>query len=49
MLTAQGGAAEGVHTALHYATALDNPSNTSFAQAYQAKAGKPPTVYAVQA
>ena len=49
VLTAQGGAAEGVHTALHYATALDNPSNTSFAKAYEAKAGKPPTVYAVQA
>ena len=29
VLTAQGGAAEGVQTALHYATALDNPANTS--------------------
>jgi branched-chain amino acid transport system substrate-binding protein len=49
VLTAQGGAAEGVKTALHYATALDNPANNSFVEAYQAKAGKPPTVYAVQA
>jgi branched-chain amino acid transport system substrate-binding protein len=49
VLTAQGEAAEGVHTALHYATALDNPANSSFAEAYQAKTDKPPTVYAVQA
>jgi branched-chain amino acid transport system substrate-binding protein len=49
VLTAQGQAAEGVHTALHYATALDNPANASFAEAYEAKTGKPPTVYAVQA
>ena len=49
VLTAQGAAAEGVHTALHYATALDNPANSSFAEAYEAKTGKPPTVYAVQA
>ena len=49
VLAAQGGAAEGVQTALHYATALENPANAEFAKAYQAKAGKPPTVYAVQA
>jgi branched-chain amino acid transport system substrate-binding protein len=49
VLTAQAGAAEGVHTGLHYATALDNEANTSFVEAYQAKTGKPPTVYAVQA
>jgi branched-chain amino acid transport system substrate-binding protein len=48
VLTAQGEAATGVKTALHYATTLDNPANKSFAEAYQAKAGKPPTVYAVQ-
>jgi branched-chain amino acid transport system substrate-binding protein len=48
VLTAQGGAAEGVQTGLHYATALDNEANASFIQAYEAKAGKPPTVYAVQ-
>ena len=35
--------------ALHYATALDNAANKSFAEAYEAKTGKPPTVYAVQA
>ena len=49
VLTAQGAAADGVHTALHYATALDNAANKSFAEAYEAKTGKPPTVYAVQA
>ena len=49
VLTAQGGAAEGVHTGLHYATALENPANAEFAKAYEAKTGKPPTVYAVQA
>jgi branched-chain amino acid transport system substrate-binding protein len=48
VLTAQGEAADGVHTALHYATALDNPANSSFAEAYEAKTSKPPTVYAVQ-
>ncbi len=49
VLTAQGDAADGVQTSLHYATALDHPANKSFAEAYQAKTGKPPTVYAVQA
>jgi branched-chain amino acid transport system substrate-binding protein len=48
VLTAQGDAADGVHTALHYTTALDNPANSEFAQAYEAKTGEPPTVYAVQ-
>jgi len=49
VLTAQGDAATGVKTALHYATALDNPANKSFTEAYEAKVGKPATVYAVQA
>jgi branched-chain amino acid transport system substrate-binding protein len=49
VLTAQGGAADGVHTGLHYATTLDNPANAEFVKAYEAKVGKPPTVYAVQA
>jgi branched-chain amino acid transport system substrate-binding protein len=49
VLTAQAGAADGVRTALHYSTALDNEANASFAKAYEAKAGEPPTVYAVQA
>jgi branched-chain amino acid transport system substrate-binding protein len=49
VLTAQGGAAEGVRTALHYATAIDNEANKSFVEAYEAKTGKPPTVYALQA
>jgi len=48
VLKAQGNAAEGVKTSLHYATALDNPANKSFAEAYQAKAGRPATVYAMQ-
>ena len=34
---AQGDAAVGVQTALHYATELDNPANKSFVEAYEAK------------
>jgi branched-chain amino acid transport system substrate-binding protein len=49
VLEAQGEAARGVRTSLHYAAGLDNPANARFARAYEAKAGLPPTVYAVQA
>jgi branched-chain amino acid transport system substrate-binding protein len=48
VLTAQGDAALGVHTALHYSTELDNPANKQFRDAYQGKYSAPPTVYAVQ-
>ena len=48
VLKAQGKAAEGVQTALHYAASLDNEANTEFAKAYQAKTKRPPTVYAMQ-
>jgi branched-chain amino acid transport system substrate-binding protein len=49
VLKAQGKAASGTRTSLHYATALDNPANAEFAQAYEEAAGRPATVYAVQA
>lgn len=49
VLPAQGPAAEGVQTALHYAPALDNPRNTEFAPAYEEAYGEPPTQYAVAA
>jgi len=48
VLTAQGDAAVGVQTTLHYSTELDNAANQAFRSAYQAKYNKPPTVYAVQ-
>jgi branched-chain amino acid transport system substrate-binding protein len=48
VLKAQGKAAAGIRTSLHYATALDNPANTEFAKAYEEAAGRPATVYAVQ-
>jgi len=48
VLAAQGKAATGVRTTLHYSSELDNPANQEFAKAYQAKTDKPPTVYAMQ-
>jgi branched-chain amino acid transport system substrate-binding protein len=48
VLTAQADAAVGVQTTLHYSTELENAANQAFRSAYQAKVGKPPTVYAVQ-
>jgi branched-chain amino acid transport system substrate-binding protein len=48
VLTAQGDAAVGVQTTLHYSTELDNPANKEFLAAYQAKNGQPPTVFSVQ-
>ena len=48
VLAAQGDAAEGLLTTLHYADSLDNPRNRAFRSAY-AKAYKlEPDVYAVQ-
>jgi branched-chain amino acid transport system substrate-binding protein len=48
VLKAQGDAAVGVQTSLHYSTELDNPANKEFSEAYQAKYSAAPTVYAVQ-
>ena len=45
---AQGAAAEGLLTTLHYADTLDNPENLAFRKAYEAAAGKAADVYAVQ-
>ncbi|WP_460062198.1 ABC transporter substrate-binding protein [Streptomyces sp. YKOK-I1] len=49
VLAAQGKAALGVQTSLHYSTELDNPRNKAFVKAYSEKTDKPPTVYAMQA
>jgi branched-chain amino acid transport system substrate-binding protein len=45
---AQGEAAEGIRTTLHYADSLDNAANKAFRAAYIAKFGKEADVYAVQ-
>jgi branched-chain amino acid transport system substrate-binding protein len=47
-LEAQGAAAEGVETALHYGDGLDNPKNIGFRRAFKDKAGRDADVYAVQ-
>jgi branched-chain amino acid transport system substrate-binding protein len=49
VLDAQGPAAVGVRTTLHYSTEIDNAANTEFVQAYQEAYGELPTTYAVQA
>lgn len=49
VLDAQGDAAVGVRTTLHYSTEIDNKFNTAFVKAYRDAYGKLPTVYAVQA
>jgi branched-chain amino acid transport system substrate-binding protein len=48
VLAAQGDAADGVRTSLHYAAGLDNAANKAFVEAYTGKTNKPPTVYAMQ-
>lgn len=47
-LGAQGKAAEGIETALHYGDGLSNPKNEAFLRAFKAKAGRDADVYAVQ-
>ena len=47
-LAAQGAAAEGIRTALHYGDGLDLAKNTAFRKAYREKAGRDADVYAVQ-
>ena len=48
VLDAQGEAAVGVRTTLHYSTEIDNEYNAEFVQAYQDAYGELPTTYAVQ-
>jgi branched-chain amino acid transport system substrate-binding protein len=48
VLPAQGDAALGIQTVLHYSTELDNPANKEFVAAWRAKFNAPPAVYAVQ-
>lgn len=45
---AQGAAANGVKTTLHYADDLDNPANKRFLEAFKAKTGQDGDIYAVQ-
>jgi branched-chain amino acid transport system substrate-binding protein len=47
VLAAQGPAAEGVKTTLHYADALDNPANKKFREAFKKATGRSADVYAV--
>lgn len=44
---AQGPAASGVVTALHYVPTIDNPQNHAFVAAFRAKTGRTPSEYAV--
>jgi branched-chain amino acid transport system substrate-binding protein len=48
VLTAQGAAAAGIQTSLHYTSELDNQHNKDFVAAYQEKYDAVPTVYSVQ-
>lgn len=47
-VNAEGPAAEGVITALHYVPTLDNTANAAFVAAFQAKTGRLPSEFAVQ-
>ncbi|GLZ05514.1 ABC transporter substrate-binding protein [Actinomadura sp. NBRC 104412] len=49
VLKAQGQAAVGTKTSLHYSAELDTPRNKEFVAAYQKAFNEPPTVYSVQA
>ncbi|WP_264214019.1 ABC transporter substrate-binding protein [Leisingera thetidis] len=46
-VNAEGPAAEGVITALHYVPTLDNAANAAFVAAFQAKTGRLPSEFAV--
>jgi branched-chain amino acid transport system substrate-binding protein len=46
-VNAEGPAAEGVITALHYVPTLDNPANVQFVEAFKAKTGRVPSEFAV--
>ena len=45
---AEGDAAVGVTTALHYVPTLDTPANTEFVKAFKAQFGRTPSEFAVQ-
>lgn len=47
-LEAQGEAANGIRTTLHYADNLDHPANVAFLKAFKGKTGKDGDIYAVQ-
>ncbi|MEH2480407.1 branched-chain amino acid transport system substrate-binding protein [Nitrobacteraceae bacterium AZCC 2146] len=47
-IEAQGEAANGIKTTLHYADNLDNAANVAFLKAFKAKTGKDGDIYAVQ-
>jgi branched-chain amino acid transport system substrate-binding protein len=47
-LEAQGEAAAGIRTTLHYADNLDHPANLAFHKAFKATTGKDGDIYAVQ-
>jgi branched-chain amino acid transport system substrate-binding protein len=49
VLGAQGEAAEGIRTSLHYAIDLDNPTNQAFVADYRDAYGEDPTSFSVQA
>jgi branched-chain amino acid transport system substrate-binding protein len=48
VLQAQGAAAEGMRTALHYGDGIDTPRNNAFRQAFRGRANRDADVYAVQ-
>jgi branched-chain amino acid transport system substrate-binding protein len=48
VLDAQGDAAIGIQTTLHYSTELDNPANVEFLAAYRGSFGAAPTVFSLQ-
>jgi branched-chain amino acid transport system substrate-binding protein len=47
-LEAQGAAADGIKTTLHYADDLDNPANRAFLAAFKQKTNQEGDIYAVQ-
>ncbi|HWT86890.1 MAG TPA: ABC transporter substrate-binding protein, partial [Myxococcales bacterium] len=47
VLAAQGAAAEGIKTTLHYADALDNAANRKFRESFKKATGRDADVYAV--
>ena len=47
-LEAQGPAADGIRTTLHYADNLDNPANKAFLAAFKKRVGQEGDIYAVQ-
>lgn len=48
VIAAQGAAADGIKTTLHYADTLDVPANTRFRKAYRDATGRDADVFAVQ-